>query len=232
MGQKLRVPILSRYPDHSMPSPAPIVILNGPPRCGKTSIAAAMQETIDRPWMNLGVDVYARHVTPPAWQPGIGLRPGAEDRPEIQELIPTFYAALYDSIAAHSRLGLAVVSDLGHHVATQEGMAILKDCARRVSGLPVLFVGVSAPIDVIMERRRASASEGGPYVAAPEGEPPPAPVMRWQEATAASGLYDFEVDTSVVSPGAAAEMVFEWLAEPPAGPTAFERLAPTEIDEG
>jgi chloramphenicol 3-O phosphotransferase len=213
-----------------MPTLAPIVILNGPPRCGKTSIAAAMQETIDRPWMNLGVDVYARHVTPPAWQPGIGLRPG-EDRPEIQELIPTFYAALYDSMAAHSRLGLAVVADLGHHVATPEGMAILRDCARRLSGMPVLFVGVNAPIDVIMDRRRAAAAEGGPYVAANEDEPPPAPVVKWQEATAAPGLYDFEVDTSVVSPAAAAETILEWLAEPPEGPTAFERLSVTTNDQ-
>ena len=212
-----------------MPSPAPIVILNGPPRCGKTSIADAMQETIDRPWMNLGVDVYARHITPPPWQPGIGLRPG-EDRPVLQELIPTFYAALYESMAAHSRLGLAVVADLGHHVATPEGMVILKDCARRLEGLPVLFVGVNAPIDIIMERRRASAAQNGPYVAAPEGEPPPPPVVRWQEATAAPGIYDFEVDTSVVSPGAAVETILEWLADPPEGPTAFERLAPAADD--
>ena len=180
--------------------------------------------------MNLGVDVYVRHVTPPAWQPGIGLRPG-EDRPELQEIIPTFYAALYESMAAHSRLGLAVVADLGHHVGTPEGMAILYDCARRLGGLPVLFVGVNAPIDVIMDRRRAAAAESGPYVAAPEGQPPPPPVVRWQEATTAPGIYDFEVDTSAVSPGAAAETILEWLADPPYGQSAFERLAPTAADE-
>ena len=27
-------------------------------------------------WMNLGDDVFARHVTPTRYQPGIGLRPG------------------------------------------------------------------------------------------------------------------------------------------------------------
>ena len=213
-----------------MPSPAPILILNGPPRSGKTSIVEAVQDHADRPWMNLGVDVYARHVTPLHWQPGIGLRPG-EDHPELQALIPTLYAALYESIAAHSRLGLAVVADLGHHVATPEGLSILKDCARRVMGLPVLFVGVHAPIDIIMERRRAAAAEGGPYVTVAVAEPPPAPVVRWQEATQAPGLFDMEIDTSRTSAADAAELIAERWLNPPPGPTAFERLAPDEGED-
>ena len=207
-----------------MPSPAPIVILNGPPRSGKSSIVTAMQDSVDRPWMNLGVDVYARHVTPPGWQPGIGLRPG-EDRPDLEALMPTFYAALYDSIAAHSRLGLPVVADLGHHVAEADGLALLKDCARRVSRLPVLFVCVHAPLDIVIERRRAAAAEGGPYVTPAENEPVPPPVIRWQEATRAAGLFDVEIDTSITSAAEAVDLILEQLREPPAGPTAFERLA-------
>jgi len=215
-----------------MPSPAPIVILNGPPRSGKTSIVEAVQDHADRPWMNLGVDVYARHITPPHWQPGIGLRPG-EDRPELQALIPIFYAALYDSIAAHSRLGLAVVADLGHHVADPDGLALLKDCAKRLQGLPVLFVGVHAPLDIVLERRRASAADGGPYVASAEGEPAPPPVVRWQEATQAPGLFDMEIDTSLTSAADAAELIAGRLFNPPDGPTALERLAPEEdVDPG
>ena len=53
-----------------------IVILNGAPRSGKSSIVAAIQETFDGVWMNLGVDVFVRHVTPERYRPGIGLRPG------------------------------------------------------------------------------------------------------------------------------------------------------------
>ena len=207
-----------------MPPPAQIVILNGAPRSGKSSIVAAMQESADRPWMNLGVDVFARHVTPPRWQPGIGLRPG-EDRPDLQALIPTFHAALYESIAAHSRLGLAIVTDVGHHVANPEGIAVLIDCARIVSGLPVLFVGVHAPLAIIMERRRAAAADGGPHAAASEDEPVPEPVVRWQNAVRAPGLYDLEIDTSLTSPAESAVLIAGRVANPPAGPTAFERLA-------
>lgn len=82
-------------------NPGRIVILNGAPRSGKSSIAEAIQETFDGPWMNLGVDAYMERVMPRRCLPGIGLRPGGE-LPEIEALVPLFYAALYESVAAHS----------------------------------------------------------------------------------------------------------------------------------
>jgi chloramphenicol 3-O phosphotransferase len=71
-----------------------IIILNGAPRAGKSSIVIVIQDTFEGPWMNLGVDVYVRHITPDRCRPGIGLRPGGE-RPDLEPLIPIFYAALY-----------------------------------------------------------------------------------------------------------------------------------------
>src|SRR5690348_6837150 len=118
-----------------------IVILNGAPRSGKSSIVEVIQETFDGPWMNLGVDVHALHMTPQRYRPGIGLRPGGE-RPDLEPLVAVFYAALYESVAAHSRLGLNVVVDIGHHEAHARRRSILVDCARRLIGLPVLIVGV------------------------------------------------------------------------------------------
>ena len=56
--------------------PGRIVILNGAPRSGKSSIVKVIQETFDGVWMNLGVDFFARQATPRKYQPGIGLRPG------------------------------------------------------------------------------------------------------------------------------------------------------------
>ena len=77
-------------------APGHVVILNGAPRAGKTSIAKESS------------------MTPPRCQPGIGLRPGEEAHPAAP-FVPTLYAALYDSVAAHSRLGLNVAVDVGHH---------------------------------------------------------------------------------------------------------------------
>lgn len=202
-----------------------IVVLNGAPRAGKSSIAAAIQETFDGPWMNLGVDVYGRDVTPRRYWPGIGLRPGGE-RPDIEALVPTFYAALYESIAAHSRLGLNVVADLGHHDGHATVKDILPDCARRLAGLPALLVGVRCPLDVIMQRRNAGQSgREGQYVTGSPSDPVPEPVRRWQAAAHHPGVYDLEVDTSVMSPIACAQRVGRALADEPPSPTAFEKLA-------
>ena len=95
--------------------PGQIIILNGVPRSGKSSIVAVIQETFDGVWMNMGVDRFM-HMTPARYQPGIGLRPGGE-RQDLEPLVPILYAAMYESIAAHSRLGLHVVVDVGHHDA-------------------------------------------------------------------------------------------------------------------
>src|SRR2546422_11263638 len=111
-----------------------IVILNGAPRSGKSSIVTAIQETFEALWMNLGVDVFVTQVTPKRYRPGMGLRPG-EDGHRLAPLVPALYAAMYDSVAAHSRAGFNVVVDGGHHDRT-----FLADCARRLADLPVPFV--------------------------------------------------------------------------------------------
>jgi len=192
-----------------------IVVLNGAPRSGKSAIVKAIQHGFDGPWMNIGVDV-ARLMTPERFQPGIGLRPG-EPAHRVAPLVPALYAALYGSIAAHSEAGLNVVVDVGHHHP-----GILSACARRLDGLPAIFVGVRCPIEVIMERRGASPE--GTYVRESTDEPVPAPVLRWQREVHLPGIYDLEVDTSVSSPEECAEAIRRRL-EDPAPATAFHRLA-------
>lgn len=201
------------------PSPGQIVILNGAPRAGKSSIAAAIQETFDGPWMNLGVDAHIG-MTPARYRPGIGLRPGGE-RPDLEVFLPAFYAALYESIAAHSREGLNVVADLGHHDAYSKPLNLLPQCARRLAGLPAWLVGVRCGLPTILARR--TASPGDAYVTASEGDPAPEPVRRWQDEVHRPGLYDLEVDTSISTPEACAAAIRERLAGAP--PTALQQLA-------
>jgi chloramphenicol 3-O phosphotransferase len=208
-----------------MTEPGKIIVLNGAPRAGKSSIASALQETFDAPWMNLGVDVYSRHVTPARYRPGIGLRPGGE-RPDIESLVPQFYGALYESIAAHSRLGLNVVADVGHHDAYAVPRGILSACARRLHGLPAFLVGVRCPIEVIMARRNApEAGREGQYVSGSADDPVPEVVRRWQCEVHRPGIYDVEVDTSTLSPAACAALIRRRMEQGDGPPTAFERLA-------
>jgi chloramphenicol 3-O phosphotransferase len=201
-----------------------IIILNGAPRSGKSSIARAIRDSFDGVWINLGVDVHEQ-ATPARFRPGIGLRPGGE-RPDLESVVPGLYAALYESIAAHSRLDLNVVVDVGHHDAYSKSLNCLVDCARRLAGLPVLLVGVRCPIEIIMVRRAASAADKG-YVTASPDDPAPLPVRLWQQEVHRPGLYDLEVDTSLLSPVQCADTICRRLGQGIARPSAIEQLAQT-----
>jgi len=207
-------------------NPGQIVILNDAPLTGKSSVVKAIQDTFEGVWMDFGVDVFARGVTPKRYQPGIGLRPGpglgfGGDAPELEPLVPRFYAAMYESIVVHSRLGLNVVADVSHHGAIHPG--IRPNYARQLEGLPVLFVGVRCPIREIMKRRSQADRESG-YIVGTDDESVPLPVVLWQEEVHKPGIYDLEVDTSLLSPHDCAKEIRQRLVEGPPG-TAFQQLA-------
>lgn len=201
-------------------TPGQIVILNGAPRSGKSSIATAIQSTFEGVWMNLGVDRF-KEMTPDRYQPGIGLRPGGE-RPDLEPLIVLLYRAMYEAIAAHSRLGFNVVVDVAHHDSYSVPRGILPSCARQLTGLSVLFVGVRCPLAVVMERRRAT------WGVSTTDSRVPAAVRLWQDAVHMHGIYDLEVDTAVLSPEACAELIRRRIDKGPP-PTAFQRLAATTV---
>ena len=206
--------------------PGQIIILNGAPRSGKSSIVKVIQDTFEGVWMNLGVDVFARGVTPKRYQPGIGLRPGpgpgfGGDAPELEPLVPVLFAGVYESNAAHSRLGLNVVVDIGHHGAVHPD--VLGDCARRLAGLPVLFVGIRCPIEEILKRRKQAGPERR-YVVGTDDEPVPPPVLLWQEEVHKPGIYDLEIDTSLLTPEECADAIRARLSDGPPG-AALQRLS-------
>ena len=107
--------------------PGQIIILNGAPRSGKSSIAGVIQETFEGVWINLGVDLFMQ-MTPKKYHPSIGLRPGEEQHP-VYSLVPRLYGVMYDAIAAMSRAGMNVVVDVGHYDA--EILVGLRAAARR-----------------------------------------------------------------------------------------------------
>ena len=191
-----------------------VVILNGKPRSGKSSIVTAMQAMSDEPWMNLGVDVYMR-ATPPSLLPGIGLRPGGE-RPDLEPFILTMYHAMYDAVIAHARRGMNVIVDVGHHDNYSTSLGVLPAVACRLTAVPTLFVGVRCPIVVIMQRRdrggRADGGVAGGYLTTGSGGEVPQAVVRWQRDVHDPGIYDLEVDTAVMTPDMCAQAVFARLA--------------------
>jgi chloramphenicol 3-O phosphotransferase len=205
-----------------VPDPGVIVVLNGAPRSGKSSIARAMQGSSDGLWLNLGVDAFCDSITPAPLLPGIGLRPGGE-RPDLEPQLPLLFEALYESVVALSGLGLRVVVDVGHHDEYSRPLGILGQVARRLSGLPAYFIGVRCPVETIVGRRDAvePGREGRYLRSGPDGAVPDA-VLRWQRAVHDPGVYDLEVDTSALSPEECAVAIRDRLRQGP--PAAFSEL--------
>jgi chloramphenicol 3-O phosphotransferase len=205
-----------------------IVVLNGTPRSGKSSLAEALQASAGADtgvglgagasWLNLGVDAMTR-VTPARLLPGIGLRPGGE-RPDLEDAVAALFDALYAAVVAWSRSGLQVVVDVGHHDDYAQPLGILPRVARELGALPAYFVGVRCPVEVVIARRDAS---GGDYVTSGPGGTVPDVVRRWERAVHDPGLYDLEVDTSTTSPEAGAAAILRRLQAGP--PMAFATLA-------
>jgi chloramphenicol 3-O phosphotransferase len=197
-------------------TPGQIVILNGVPRSGKSSIAKAIQKLGPGAWLNLGVDTSMSQL-PETLRPGIGLRPGGE-RPDLEESVFALYDGLWGSIAAHAGRGVDVVVDVGLHESFSEPRLIRRNAARRLARLPVLFVGVRCPLDVIWERRSRSWGQTEPDGALRDA------VQRWQVEVHAGLVYDLELDTAVLTPEECAVLVLKRITRGPPG-DAFARLA-------
>jgi chloramphenicol 3-O phosphotransferase len=199
-------------------APGQIVVLNGAPRSGKTSICRSLQGRAPGNWLNLGVDASVRSL-PERLQPGIGLRPGGE-RPDLEDSVVLLYGALFEAVAAHARRGLDVVVDVGLHESYAKPLGIRSLSARPLQGLPVLFVGVRCPLEVIWRRRQESWGQD----VARADDSLRAAVERWQDAVHTSVEYDLEVDTSELTPARCADLIATRLVDGPPG-VAFGRLA-------
>ena len=197
-----------------------LIVLNGTPRSGKSTLARAIQESWDGRWINLGVDAWAGAI-PEGLRPGIGLRPGGE-RPDLEDAVVALFDALYASVVACSRSGLNVVVDVGHHDDYSKPLGILAKAAAELCALPAYFVGVRCPVKVIMARRDTAAGVGRYVTSAPDGTVPDV-VSRWERAVHDPGIYDLEVDTSRASPEACTAAIGRRLDEGP--PVAFAELA-------
>lgn len=193
-----------------------VVILNGQPRAGKSSIARALQSRADGIWMNIGADHHIA-ATPPAWRPGIGLRPmrtpptdpvpGRVPTPELEDVLPRLFDALYGSVAAHARQGFDVVVDVHHHDHYSRPLDIFPGCLGSLAGLRVLFVGVGCPVEVIWERRRRTWGQERHQVDAATRD-----AVDLAQSVARQHRYDLEVDTSVMTPEQCAEAIVGALA--------------------
>jgi chloramphenicol 3-O phosphotransferase len=187
--------------------PGRIVILNGVPRSGKSSLARAVQDNIPGQWINWGVDA-CNAALPPALMPGIGLRPGGE-RPDLEPQVALLYASFFAHMARLARQGFDVVADLGLHRDYATGLDPVALLERELAGLTVLLIGVDCGLETIMARRNADP-QGGFYLAGPGI---PEAVQRWQDAVHKGMTYRQRLDMGALTPEQGAALLAQSLHE-------------------
>jgi chloramphenicol 3-O phosphotransferase len=150
--------------------PVQIIYLNGPSSSGKTTLAKALQDALDEPFLHVGIDKII------GWMPekvndwtndqannqaggaaplGYSWKPGkdAEGHP-IQELQAGPYAQKIEKTFQEVVLALA---KMGHSIIIDDvafGKEQLKSWKKLLAGYHVLWVGVHAPLSVLELREK------------------------------------------------------------------------------
>lgn len=162
--------------------PGTVVVLNGTASSGKTSIAFALQELMDEPYLEAGIDRFLgalprRYFVRPAWDEVLGMwtQPGPVGGPLV--------LGMHAAIAALARAGTNVVVD---HVLIDPSWPL--DLAHALDGIPAYLVGVRCELAVVVERERTRGDRTLGEAAAQ------------YDLAHRHGIYDLEVDTAVMSP--------------------------------
>ena len=188
-----------------MTQPGVIVILNGASSSGKTTLLRLLQERLEEPYLDAGIDKFIwmlpeRWLERPLWDDVLGLATRAGEAGQ------RLFNGMHHAIAELSRAGNNVLAD---HVLVEP--AWVTECAALFTGLPAYLIGVRCPLEVLVERERSRRNRTLDQAAAQH------PLVH------AHGVYDFEVDTARFNPQECAEQVATFLA---AGipPRAFKFL--------
>jgi chloramphenicol 3-O phosphotransferase len=161
-----------------MTTPGKIIILNGTSSSGKTCILRELQNILEEPYLEAGLDKFLwmlppRYLERPLWDDVLGLADHAGEAGH------KLVAGMHQSIEALSLSGINVIAD---HVLVEP--AWLNDIANRLYDLPAYFIGVRCPLEVLedREKQRKNRTLGQ---------------ARLQfDLVHVPGIYDLEVDTS------------------------------------
>ncbi len=200
-----------------------IILLNGPQSAGKSSLARAIQDVFDEPYLFLGLDTFIMEICAPKMKrrPAEGGPPACysvvdlagTDPPETMWRLEPYGLALL----AGMHRAVAALAAAGYNVAVDHCLQqpeLLADCLAVWTPFRVLFVGVQCPLDILQARSYARPDRGATVKN----------VFRWQaHEVHRHGRYDLELDTSRCTPAEGALRVRQRLHEG-SPPTAFDEL--------
>jgi len=183
--------------------PGKIILINGTSSSGKTSILNLLQNLLEEPYLNAGIDKFIwmlpkRYLDRPLWDDVLG------QATEAGQTGHTLFQGMHRAIAALSRAGNNVIAD---HVLVEQSW--VDDCAANFAGLPAYLIGLHCPLEILEERERSRKDR------------------TLGQARAQYGIvhhytrYDLELDTSMLDPETCARQIISRLQSPP---TAFEQI--------
>jgi len=174
-----------------------IIIINGTSSSGKTSIVRALQDLLEEPCLEAGIDKFIwmlpkRYLDRPLWDDVLGRADKAGTAGQ------SLVRGMHRAILALSQSGCNVIAD---HVLVEPAWA--EDCARLFADLPAYLVGIQCPLEVLEQREgsRRNRTIGQARLQFPI-------IHR-------SAVYDLEVDTSLLSPEECASRIRDRLGKPP-----------------
>jgi len=172
-----------------------VVLLNGPPSCGKTALARALVTASSRPWFHRSLDDFRSGYLDRFWRSDSGV---------------LFEQVMRGYLGALRAMALEGNDIIAEAVITPDRRALYRNA---FDGLPVILVAVRCPLELAVQRERDRIDRvNGPLDL-------PADAF----AAVHSGLkHDIDVDTSLDTPEVLAARLEPQL--PAVTPEAFERM--------
>jgi chloramphenicol 3-O phosphotransferase len=188
-----------------------IIILNGTSSSGKSMTARTVQQQLEGPVLDAGIDRFIfmlpkKYLNPPHWYEvyeyiwqadGLVIKGGPLGR--------RLMMGMNHSLAALARDGFTLVVD---HVMIEREW--LKDCVEALGELEVYFVGIRCPLEVVEQREKD------------RGDRTLGQAKAQYHVVHQHMIYDLEVDTSLLSPEECAERISQHVFSNP--PRALHQL--------
>jgi chloramphenicol 3-O phosphotransferase len=178
--------------------PGKIIFLNGSSSAGKTTLAHALQEVMHEPWMHVALDQFRDGM--PARFRGLNAPHGTDGERGLnvvpvsqgdQRYTEVRFGETGKPMLRGMRRAIAAMVHEGNNVIIDDILlepSFLDDYLEVFAGLTVYFIGVKCPADVVDARER---QRPGRFPGTATGH---------LTVVHRHGLYDVEVDTSVMAP--------------------------------